>query len=1519
MFIRWPYKIVRTIVITLLLLIVGVPSALWVLLSLPGVQNVVRQRAETELTTLLGSDVTIGRVSIAPFNSVTLYDVSVRDDRDVEALNVERLGAGIELMKFLFSGDIVISYAELVGMHANIYRDSPGAPLNIQPVIDRLARKEPGKPPTLFDLAINIAVIRKSTIDYNVRSVPDPAEDRFSPDHIQITDFEADITLPRLSNDNYTVNIRRLGMRERSGIEIQQLSADIDIAPESIVLRGFELRMPRSYIGLSDIILNHGGFDKLKQNWSQLPFSFSLTAGTSITPADLAPFLPELNLFDKPVALALKASGTASDFEVTQFEASMPSLPLKIDLEGRISGLPDGLENANISVPSLMVKANAAAVPELLKAFMTPSPALTRALSSLGNIDVDGHAELSPSSLLAAADLTSAAGDVEFEARVNRRLSQVDAKVVSERFDLGGLVSDLPLSVSRLDAKVENLKTGKIPSGHIVATIGNATFRNISVDDVDLDVTAAERNVNGNFTAGGSLGRVGLTAAAVIDGDKSLDAELSLDDFDLEALGVKLPGKLRGKRITAETAANVAGRSLDDVTGAVVISNLSFNDNGQRLPFGDITVTASDDETVGRHLTLASEILNADVMGHFRQTTLAAAVKSILASINPEFFPDGAADYDDFADDMTFSVELPPESQLFGFLDIPVRPLVPVTLTGTIVEATRTIDVNFNAPYLRQKDKLIEQTSLSVSLDGRSRRSSVQAYTKFPAKGSQIGLTIASDGVDGIHNTDINWINTSGKNHGNLRFTTAFSTDFDESTGRRGVETLININPGNIVFSDTVWTVQPSTIDIRGSEITVNDFKVSHDAQMLSINGKASRDSTDRLVLTLCDINLDYVFETLNIPNVMFGGDATGDFYASSLFTSHPVAYTPRLDVKNLAYNNCVMGDGIIKSAWHPENQTITIDAIINQEGGTQSFINGSINPIKELLDFRFDANRANVGFLKPFMAAFCDNITGKASGKAHLYGTFKLLDMEGDIYGEDLRMTLGITGTTYAATDSVHIRPGRIEIKDITLIDERGKTSKFSGLLTHSSFKEPHFDFTVTDARDFLCYDIPQNSEHPWYGKVYGNGSVNISGRPGLVNIAVDMETAPGSEFTFILSDEEVAAEYDFLTFRDADPAARDTTSTPESVLRTLIHNLRNQKNNKGDETPTDYEMTFNVDVTPDAKIILVMDPVGGDKIRATGNGDLRMSYGSANDELKMYGTYTLNQGFYNFTLQDIIIKDFTIEDGSSITFHGDPYSALLDIRAYYSLNANLSDLDESFLQDRELNRTNVPVHAKLLVSGDMRSPDINFDLEFPTLTQDTYRKVRSIVSTEEMMNRQIIYLLALNRFYTPEYMSATRGNELVSVASSTISSQLSSMLGQLSDKFSIAPTFRSDKGDFSDVEVDVALSSQLLNNRLLLNGTFGYRDKTLNDNSFIGDFDIEYLLNRSGSLRLKAYNRYNDQNYYLKSALTTQGVGIVYKRDFDNIFDFWHRLRRKLAKEPSDTLVITPSEQPDTTSIAK
>ena len=570
-----------------------------------------------------------------------------------------------------------------------------------------------------------------------------------------------------------------------------------------------------------------------------------------------------------------------------------------------------------------------------------------------------------------------------------------------------------------------------------------------------------------------------------------------------------------------------------------------------------------------------------------------------------------------------------------------------------------------------------------------------------------------------------------------------------------------------------------------------------------------------------------------------------------------------------------------------------------------------SITPASEELDITFVADRVRVGFMQPFMSAFASKVDGYASGQARLFGTFKYIDLEGDVFADSLALKIDFTNTEYLCSDSVRLRPGLITVRNAEIRDSYGHTARLDGDVRHVFFKQPSFDFRVRDARDFLCYNVGSKESPDWYGTIFGNGGAHISGEPGVVNIDVNMATASGSSFTFVLNDMLDADEYSFITFRDRTPVQVVDSVVGIDAIPPAVLEYQKRMTAQAQDEPSDYNMDFRVDITPAAKIILVMDPVGGDEIKAFGNGNLRLTYGSANNDLRMFGTYTLDRGSYNFTLQDIIIKDFTIDEGSKISFHGDPYAAQLDIEAVYSVNANLSDLDESFLQDRDLNRTNVPVHALMKVTGDMRQPDINFDLRFPTLTSDVYRKVRSIVSTEEMMNRQIIYLLALNRFYTPDYMSTTKGNELFSVASSTISSQLGSMLGKLSENWTIAPNLRSDRGDFSDVEVDVALSSRLLNNRLLFNGNFGYRDKSLNTNQFVGDFDVEYLLNRRGTWRLKAYNRYNDQNYYLRSAATTQGVGIMFKRDFDSLLSWLKPLRRKKDKSRTDS-VAAPAALP-------
>lgn len=1493
---KWVYKILRTLLVTTLILGVAVPCVLFVALSLPPVKEYMRKRAQTELTTLLGSEVSIGYLDVVPFNQVRLSNVSVADPMasGKKALTVKDLGAGVDIWRLL-KGELVFTYAEVVELDGKLWRQSPGSPLNIQPIIDKLSPKDKNKPPTPFDLAINNVVIRNSRISYDVLSEPQSAPGLFNPAHIRIEGLMADVTLPRLKNDHFDIDVRRMALREASGLTLRNLTTVVKIRKQNLTVEKLRIEMPGTLLAFEgQLFWPYKSLAQIAEDWRTTPTRISLQQGSHITPSDFKAFEPRLADFTNTVDLALDVNGTANSFEVNRL--GIETEGLRLEIAGDVNQVLAGLENISADIARFDVQASNAFINKVVKG---ASLAVNdKILAAVGDVKLTALGKLQKQQTTFDANLQSGVGDIKLtgDYAINARdlNAHIDAQnLYTEAF------GDFPVSLTDVVADISVRNIGpKIDNASFDGTIGGFTYKGYTYAPITAVATLADKLLEANVDIEDP------NIAMHLDGNynfalesPSVQANLDLHNFNPTALNLTDKFKYI---FDGNIVADVQNLKDDLPTGHINLTDLNFRSlvpDKKSLSLGDIAIN-SQHGTEGYDLLVDSRMAQLNINGNFNIKTLPKTLRWMASSVAPNLFPDEYRQRPENSDRMTVDVNIPNEGNpLLNYLSLPVEPLVPIKLTAEIDGTEGSGKVDFNLPYLRQGKKLIENTAFTFDLNAAQGTSSLYATTIFTAKGERVNLTVENSNLDGNHDTELSWKGEHGRNHGNFRCSTSFRRD---ST----LVTDIKVNPGEIVFADTVWKIAPSEITIRPKNIKVDNFRVWREMQLLSINGSVSPDRADELIVTLRDINLDYIFETLNISsNVMFGGDATGTIHASGLFGKQPEAYTNDLFVKDLTYNKCIMGDGRIKSRLIPEYWGIAIDAEIEQANGHQSIINGLIKPMTEELDFKFKANHAPVGFLQPFMAAFCNKVTGEASGDAHLYGTFALLDMQGKIIAHDVAMDIDFTGTTYHASDTVVIEPGKIALQDITLYDDFGNTALLSGWLTHKAFHDPVFQFNVTKARKFLCYDVKQNNEHPWYGRIFGNGSATISGKPGLVDISVNMATADNSEFTFILSDEEIAAEYNFLTFRDATPATEkvniqyEQDTVPEAVKQIREKMKRIQKPDR----PTDYSMTFNVDITPQAEITLVMDPVGGDKIRATGTGNMVMTYDRASDDLKMYGTYTLDRGRYNFTLQDIIVKEFTIDQGSSIAFHGDPYNAQLDIKAYYQLNANLTDLDESFAQDRDLNRTNVPVRAMLYATGDMRSPDLAFDIQFPTLAPETSRKVRSIVSTDEMMSQQIIYLLALNRFYTPDYMTATRGNELVSVASSTLSSRLSSMLGELSDKFSIAPTVRSDRGDFSDVEVDVALSSSLLNNRLLLNGTLGYRDNTLNTNQFIGDFDVEYLLNRQGSIRLKAYNRYNDRNYYLKTALTTQGVGVEFKREFDDILSFLKAWRKK--KKPAQS----------------
>ncbi len=1511
------WKILRVLVSLLLLVAVGVPALLYVLLSIDSVQNNLREVVQTEFSRQLGAKVTIGRFGVRPFSRVTLADIALTDSSGTDTIaTIERVSAGIETARLLRSGDIVVDFALIDGLHCRLWREAPDSPLNIAPIVEHIkANRNQNREEKPFELSINSVIVRRGGLDYDVRDAAPADSGHFDRNHIRLRELAINAFIPEISNNNYSISLDHLSAHEQSGLAINRLRLQAHLGNNLLHIAGLELETGRTNLSFDTIVMPVAG--DIRHAIASHPLRVRTLGNCRLFLPDFAPLESNLGKFGQPLSLDLDVQ---SDLRSVNLERLVLRHGGDNTFAFAISAEASGLD----SLPELRFRThNVAAIFDgrhLSSMLSDVLPAKHRQLLARVPLTaIEASAEGTPHQFKAGLRTAGAAGNLRLEGnyRKNGRRPSIEASLEFSDLALGMLTANDNLGTASGSAHAD-IQTGRITSGEIDARLESLEFRGYPYRNLTAEIRLqpdglSETMVNLDDPAANVHAYVFFDRAA---DPPALSATAALANVDLQTLGISdiKPGYRFGAKLVAETH----GDAPDNLAGTIDITDVRWLDNrnhGLRLPRLSIS---ADPEAAVPTIILKSDILNGRLMGHYSFRTLLPELRHMAAYYLPSVLPENSTRRASTLNDFAIDIQIEPTEEISRFFNLPVAIVHPATITGRVDTPSARAYLEVDAPYLLQGNKIYDHTTIYACLDSAAYESMLYLTTQFPTKKGDMGLSTVVRAFDNRVDTHVDWtIQRRIPLNGTFDFSTellGLTSASPEGKALSPVEAVVNFNPGTVNFGNETWCINPSKIVIGASSIDVENFALEAESQRIAIDGIISGEPADVTTIDLSEIELLSIFETLEIDKAMIGGRATGTFTASSLLTSEPVLQCDNLHVDSIGYNRCTIGDADILARWDREHRSFFLDADITGDTGEHSRISGHIMPFSESLDLNFQARNVPVGFLKPFMEAFARDISGRASGDCRLFGTFSEIDLTGDIFARDVTLAIDFTNSSYTTTDSVHMTPGRIIVPKATVYDAEGHTAKISGWVGHKFFKEPSFRFDVTEATNFLSYNGTPAQNPDWFGTIYGNGTASVYGEPGVVNIEADMSTAPRSTFTFVLSDRLDAVDYSFINFRDVTPDSLRVAVETVDDVPVIVREIQERLHSAAQEEVSDYKMKISVDLNPNAALTLVMDPLADDAIHATGNGHVTMSYDSSDEDLRIYGAYSVLEGRYRFTLQDIIIKDFTIKEGSTINFDGDPYAIRSDLQAYYATNANLSDLDESFLQDRDVARTKVPVHALMKVHGDIRQPDISFDLEFPTLTSDTYRKVRSIVSTNDMMNRQIIYLLALNRFYTPDYMNAKGGDfgggELFSVASSTISSQLSSLLGKLSDKWSIAPNFRTDRGDFSDVEVDLALSSRLLNNRLLFNGNFGYRDKSMNSNQFVGDFDIEYLLNKRGSWRLKAYNRYNDANYYLRSAATTQGVGIMYRRDFDNIFSFLRPKKKKPAQTTAAPADSTSAE---------
>lgn len=1497
------YKIFRSILFSLILVSAGLYLFLYILFSIPAFQNCVRDVAASQLSKYLKSEVKIGRLDIYPFNQVVLSDIRIKDQSGNQCISLSKLGTGVNLGRLIFKKKIVFTYAEIIGLDVHITKKSPESPVNIQFIFDAFKPKDKKKPPTKFELQIHSIVLRESSLKFDKLWIGRGQKGKFDPSHISLKDIKADISLPLLKNDDFKIYLRQLSLKEESGFKLEKISFGAHVTNHFIDIEKLDILLPGTHLMPGNIKIQFDGYADIPDALKRNEYSLRL-ADNKVTLSDFKSFLPLLSSFDFPLYLTLDAVGDRTGVTISDFELSA-----KNDLSLRIIADANDLTNPErLSARVDMLKLNLSdrLIEKIISGINGMEGKFKDMIGRVGSVSIDAKGNYSKYDIGFLGFVKTAAGDMDADIKLNlkgKRNLSVSGKLLSQGIDLHRLTRNESLGEAAFHIQGDLNLVNSDFNGMIKADIDHFDYNGHRFNGILADASKSGEDVKALISIHDPLISTDLSIDGAFRQNNFVRLLADVNVSRFEPAGIGLMRNYPGYVFSGKLNTDLHGSGFPEMDGFINLNSLKVTAPGKKnLILSNLNIS-NFSTAEGKYLILQSDWINGEVKGLFRLDRIHESLLSVLAESVPVLKPLLPKNHiTDRKQNFDFNFTVENNNEWTEFFNLPFRILVPVPIRGEINDMTANAEINVSVPYLQQgKDKLIRDTRLHIKMDGNNPAGQLSFSSLLPGKNGDIKIGLDAMSMGNNLLTDISWkYNRKERFDGRIELAAMLG---EYIKGKQaGID--VNVKPTTFYVADVPWNVGESQIGYENKKLSIKDLRVWHENQYVDIDGVASEADTDTLNISFSDFNLDYLFETLNINYVTFGGNATGQVKATSCFSRHPVAFTESLEVENLSYNSALLGDhALLRSKWNNREQEVEIGAEIFEKGRHVATVDGGVFVTRDSLGFDITTDKVSIGFLRPFIQAFASEINGRATGHVNLYGTFSDIDLVGKVYADTISMKVDYTNVTYSGKDTVYMTPGRITIPEFRLTDRHGGSGIMSGVVTHRYFHDPRFEFKLTNARKLLAYDTNASINPDWYGTVFVNGNASVKGVPGLVNIFIDVSTAPGSTFTYVLSDREAAEDYTFLSFTDRrkEKLLLVEKDTVPQFVKDFHKKVDDQENSM-----SQFGIDIRASITPAAKVNIIMDPRAGDKITGTGEGSLQISYNSDMDNMSMYGKYTIEEGKYNFTLQDLIIKDFTIKQGSSISFNGNPLMANLDISAIYKVNTNLSDLDKSFSQDRDLNRTNVPVDAILNVKGELQNPEISFDIGLPTLTQDVERKVRSIISTDDMLNRQIIYLLALNRFYTPEYMSGqaqSGGGELASVASSTISSQLSSMLGHLSDKWTLAPSFRSDKGDFSDTEFDVALSSRLLNNRLLINGNFGYRDRNNSQTTFVGDFDIEYLLSRSGNLRLKAYNHFNDQNYYLKSALTTQGLGIVYRRDFDNPFTF---LRRKKKGEKKNVVKI-------------
>ena len=1412
-----------------------------VLMHLPSVQTFLGKEVAEALADKFGTKVEVGKVNLGFFNRIIIDDVMMYDQQGDSLIYASRLSAKIDYMAAT-QGKISVSSAQIFGLRANLYRQTAKSPANFQFVLDSLASKDTTQHKPL-DLHIGSLIIRRGAIAYNQRDVA-PRSGVFSPQHIRVSELSSHILLNHVTDNSIDLLLKKLSFKDESGFKLQSLHFKLQADRQKATLKEFRLLMPRSELVLDDLKATYRFEGK-----RFIPESLHFEGGiqqSKITFADVASLVPALRHFDDAVFVSSRFSGTAKSISVPSLNLRTGSGSINLQARGSYSHASShpawnaDIANLNLSPAGV----------EFLAENLGSKVKIPKEIQRLGTIHLTGKAKGYEKVLSAKGNIETDAGNISLQAVKND--DRIKASVDTRGVNLGRILDNRKLGT--VEARIDAHGSMKhiFAKGNIARfDYGNYDFHNIEIDG-DYDMKALRGT------------------ASIADPNVNLSVK---GDYHLGSRLYALDAAINHLRPT------VLGMKMHDPSYSLDNISISANNKGKE-----------------GHLDVEAPFVSLYARGQYDLTTIYGSIMRLVADklpTIPGISKHAAKGYNDF----TLQANITSAEVLQRMFGLPLSLSLPVHINGNISDAEKNVNLYINAPNFSWDGSAFHDANIELNTIGDSLRMEARISQGLPYEKAPV-YRLRAAAADNNLSTLLYYANQSSKLPitGKIDARTQF---FTSDNGATGVH--VTVNPSEIMLGEKKWLLNPADIIYRKNELTVDMLNFSHGDQHIIINGKATPQASDSIVADLKDVDVAYILNLVNFHSVDFAGKASGKAVVKSIFQT-PEAYA-NLDVKDFVFENGPLGTLHAKAAYDNQEGQINIDATAEDGPEHLTVINGYVSPKRNYIDLGIEAHNTSLKFMENFCGSFLNNVEAWCKGKLNVVGDLKNINLVGDVVAHG-RMHMKQLGTDYTFNHlRAHAIPDDIQFEGDSIYDSHynGKHSHFAlirGGIHHKHLTRLSYDLDI-DANNFLGFDTHEFGDDTFYGTVFATGTVGIHGKSGETIIDIDATPEPHSIFVYNVASPDAISAGSFIHWNDATPYIYRPYS-PDSD--------KNKKKDSSSDFSSDMRINFLVNTNPNLTLKLMMDDQTGDYITLNGNGVIRANYYNKGG-LDMFGNYVVDHGQYKLTIQNIIKKDFDFQPGGTIAFGGDPYNAPLNLQAKYTVNGvPLSDLNIG----RSFSSNNIRVDCLMDITGTPGAPKVDFSMDLPTVNSDAKQMIYSVINSQEEMNQQVLYLLGIGRFYTQTKNNQTSEDAsqqsqtslaMQSLLSGTISQQINNVLSSFvnSSNWNFGANISTGNEGFNNAEYEGILSGRLLNNRLLFNGQFGYRDNANATQSFIGDFDLRYLIFPNGNLSIHVYNQTNDR-YFTRNSLNTQGVGLIMKKDFFNLRNLLGIKKKSKDKEKED-----------------